>query len=273
MTERTTSAPVETGWIRPKPARTGPLRSVGGYWRSADREISGKLFRGVPLNQSVDFAESVIRTAYRIADDIVDRGLNVARDLRNAGERRGTQPRDVVDGAERMLSKTLLAGLQLIEDAAAGDENPLRRLASAEYRMLGALFGLKKDPPPQQPAPAPAPGGFTGSSPMGAAPSTTPSAVQILNRAPATERRPVLAVRLELPPERRQASYGGLSFHPADATVADENDIRDATLTWNAAAGTSRLEIDVRVMHRRGTWAAGLYDPDGLQVGVVAIDL
>ena len=140
MNKRTSSSGV---WSRPDaPRRTGPKRGFGGYYRSADREVDGKLLRGVPLNTAEDAALAAVRMAYRIADSEIDRGLRIARDLRGAARaKEGIEPRDAVDASERLLSKALLAGLQWFESASGEEGHPLRRLAAAEYRMLRLIAG------------------------------------------------------------------------------------------------------------------------------------
>lgn len=262
-------------WSRPEAARTGPLRGIGGYYRSADREVDGKVFRGAPLNQAEDVAVAAVRMAYKIADAQIDRGLRVARDLRGAAQSRGVDPQDALDASERLLRKALLAGLQWIESAAGDDENPLRRLAKAEYRMLGSLFGLarKRDEgDAAEPAAAPAP-------PASHAPTQASARderdarppLQIYNdHEPPGARRPVQGQRLALPSERHKGSYPDLQFHPEDA-ISDV-DVIAAKLSWDDS-GVGKLVIPTQLTHQRGTWVAGIYEPDGQQVGVLCIVL
>jgi hypothetical protein len=271
MNKRASSSGV---WSRPDGAsrRTGPKRGFGGYYRSADREVDGKLLRGVPLNTAEDAALAAVRMAYRIADSQIDRGLRIARDLRGAARKEGIEPRDAVDASERLLSKALLAGLQWFESASGEERHPLRRLAAAEYRMLGSLFGIAPDKTKAAPADEAQAGAGARESaaagPRGSAPSE--ARVQVINKADKTKRRPVLSARLTLAQPLPRGSDDGLSFHHVDAEDADK--ALSAKIHWDEKTAP-QLSIEACMTHRRGCWFAGIYDRDGLQIGVITIEL
>jgi len=278
--------PTDDGpWTRPQPARQGPNRGAGGYYRSADRELDGKLLRGVPLHSAEDAAVAAVRMAYQIADGQIDRGLRIARSLRRAGRRAGVEPAAAVDATEHLLSKTLLAALQWLESAADTDEHPLRRLASAEYRWLGALLGLhpgghksqaaarrerdgERDGGSAQAMP-PTPAATTAASPSQIAPAVE---LAVINTAEPRMRRPVRAARLQLAAGRGHApvSPSALYFHHAEAGAADA--ALEGRLQW-PESGAAGLEVQAVVGLRSGLWSAGVFDERGVQLGVVTLEL
>jgi hypothetical protein len=260
-----------SAWERPDPPRTGPIRGIGGFYRSADREVDGKLFRGVPLNTAEDAALAAVRMAYRIADTQIDRGLRVARDLRGAARREGIEPRDAVDASERLISKALLAGLQWFESAAGEEGHPLRRIAAAEYRMIGSLLGIAPAAAERAPA-ADASAGTAHPESVASATRQVPDSldtdVDVFNTAKKETRRPVLSARLMTGRGIQSGADDDLRFHHADADAAPIL----GKIRWGGKTAP-RLKIEANLEQQRGFWVAGVYKPDGQQIGIVSIEL
>src|SRR5262245_57943494 len=141
-------------WRRPEPTALGPNRSFGGYYRSSDRTLKGKDFRGVPLQTTEDAVVAAVRLGYQVVDAQIERGLDMARRLRGAADRSGSgDPANLLDNAERLISRGMLLGLEFLEGAAADPRTPIMRLLSAEFRMLGSVLGLTTEGPSAQTAP------------------------------------------------------------------------------------------------------------------------
>lgn len=267
------------GWTRPEPTRIGPDRAVGGFYRSADRLVDGAVQPGVPLTTREDVAVAAVKAAYKIADGYVERGLNIAQHLRETAGRHGAEPRDMLDGSERLAGKALTAALQWFEGAMQGDGHPLRRLLSAEYDMVGSFLGLREGREGRDDrAGRRGKGGKEGKRGKGDAPAPPPATapapaaatLRIRNGAARELRRPVLATHLALPHELQQRRYDKLYFvlAGADASVPGI----DGELAWDAD-GRATLAVDTLATHPRGEWVSGIYDEDGVQLGTLAIEL
>lgn len=263
------------GWTRPEPARTGPQRGFGGFYRSADHELKGSLLRGVPLNTAQDAAVAAVKMAYRVADEQIDRGLRVARHLRGAAERAGHSPQDALDGSEQLLRKGLQAALLWVEDAAGNQQHPLRRLAAAEYRMLGNLLGLG----PQgggaslgeRPAPARAASTAAATEALVPRPAAPPAhQVVVVNTAAKAQRKPVrdLALSWRAGPPTPQDFELALCH----AGQPDLPPLEPCTLRM-LANGVCELHLPATRLHASGCWVAGLYDAADRQVGLVEVTL
>ena len=262
-------------WKRKQPAVPGPNRSFGGYYRSADRELNGKVFRGVPLQTAEDAVVSAVRLGYRVVDGQIERGMRVARNLRNSAEATGSgDPKEMVDSTERLVTKAGLFILQSIESAARQPEHPLRRLISAELRMLAAWFGVadsdksSSDPSaPTQPTASSQAAGDNSPRPR-AQPRTE---IRHLIKD-VSQRRPVKrVVRCEL--------YGTLPstdrpnplyFRPEQSGRGNANQLMEGGIELGAQSVT--ISVKAGLEDSPGRWSAGIYDNDK-QVGFVEIEL
>jgi hypothetical protein len=259
-------------WSRRSREVEGPNRSFGGYYRSSDREVSGKIFRGIPLQTAEDTAVAAVRMGYRVVDAQIDRALDMARRLRGAATKAGVKDsNDILDQAERLLSRGGLAALEFLESAANRPENPLMRLLVAEYRLLGSLFGLQTEPAktpdrdrPKPPSDGPAPGDD-------ARPAAAPSRwrVRIKHLQVATERRRAVNIaRFDMSVSPPAATSYDSFFHHTSQADADPI---EATLK-RASHGEWVLEIQTE-RQPSGRWRAAVCNEKGEQVGIIEIDL
>ena len=141
-------------YSRPALQRTAPLRGAGQLYRSA--EGPGSALGGVPLSSAEDAVVAAVRMGYRVAQNQIDRAGHIGERLRRAGERAvGAEPEaQAVDATERLVNKAVLSGLEWLEGLAAEPGSPWRRYATAQYKLLGALLGLKADAQPDTPSAA-----------------------------------------------------------------------------------------------------------------------
>jgi hypothetical protein len=108
---------------------------------------------GVPLTSVETAATAAVRLGYKIASAQLDRSARIATRLREEGDRAAGVTRDTgdssekraLDATEQLILKTMLAGLAWLEGFAAAPGNPVKRVAAAEFRILGSLFGLLPD--------------------------------------------------------------------------------------------------------------------------------
>lgn len=266
-------------WSRKIRSAEGPNRSFGGYYRSSDREVSGKMFRGVPLQTAEDTAVAAVRMGYRVIDAQIDRALDMARRLRGAATQAGVKDsNDILDQAERLLSRGGLAALEFLESASNRPENPLMRLLAAEYRLLGSLFGLQTDAaktPEKEATP-------TKQDKTKASTDTKPtdddstitsaprrSRVRIKHlQATSEKRRAVNIARFDVsvsPPPA--TSYDSFFHHTslADAEPIKAKLKRETHGEWVLEIHTERQPS--------GRWRAAVCNEKGEQVGIVEIDL
>jgi len=75
MTAQADSQAGPARFSRPRPKLEGPNRGFGGYYRSSDHKVAGKVFRGVPLQTAEDTAVAAVRMGYRVIDAQIDRVL------------------------------------------------------------------------------------------------------------------------------------------------------------------------------------------------------
>ncbi|MDM0045952.1 hypothetical protein QTH91_15800 [Variovorax dokdonensis] len=134
-------------WVRAEPQQLGPNRSFGGYYRSPDRMVDGKLLRGVPLKTAEDAVVAAVQMGYRVVDEQIERGMRAAQRLRGAAERSGHSgdPGKMLDAGERLANNAAMTGLQWLESMSGDPGSLVQRLLAAEYRMLGDFLGLQKD--------------------------------------------------------------------------------------------------------------------------------
>jgi len=279
-------------WVRREPDALGPNRAFGGYYRSADRMVDGKLLRGVPLQTTQDAVVAAVQLGYRVVDSQIDRGMRAAQRMRGAAERQGSgDPAQMLDAGERLASKAMVAGLRWLENAAAEPGSPVKRLLSAEYDMLGSLFGLrtgqagasakrrKSGAKSAGRAEAPdsgdaASGSESTSSTSHDAARTTkagkaadPAASVRILHEPGSAKRAIRVRRWDLP---RGAMDGELpvDFFCLDAVETDRPDGHAGFVD-----GRPLLRITTGPSQRGGRWRAAVCSPDGEQLGLIEIEL
>jgi hypothetical protein len=215
----------------------------------------------------------VVRMAYRVAEAQIDRSARLARRLREEGDRAvgPGSPEKALDATERIVFRTAMSFVEWLEGLAADRGNPLQRLASAQYRILGAMLGL-------------VPG--DGTEPRdGRAPDRAPG------RGASARPAVGLARREEAPPFAVRIKHAGRERRAVRVRV------------WEYAGGTgARQKIPVKFYHVRdgskpplegeiviagrraatltlttppsappGRWRAAFCDADGVQVGAMEI--
>jgi hypothetical protein len=247
-------------WSRQPPTRTGPRRAGGGVYRTADRE-DGK--SGVALDSAEAAVVAAVRLAYQVAETQIDRSARLARRLRQAGDEQVGERSDAtaVDAAERLVQKALLAGLEWWEGSVAEGRCPVKRLAAAEYQLLGTLLGLA--PPAQAPE--------RGRSAAATAPRVQPAPaarrLQVVHQGDRKNRR---AVRIE--------AWDLAATGPLQATVyfhsADHVDHEPIEAELQVGADHAlRLAIATPARAAGGRWKCAVCDDAGLQVGHIEISL
>jgi hypothetical protein len=261
-----------TRWRRPQAVATGPNRSFGGYYRTADRTLKGRDFRGVPLQAAEDVAVAAVRMGYQVVDAQIDRGLEMARRLRGAADRAGVgNAADLQSQTESLLMRGLFLGLELLESAGTGPNNPLKRLLAAEFRILGSMFGLTGPDAPGVDRTAGA-ASAQGTADRAGAPESRPKAsrpIRIRHSEGSTQRA-VVMVRWELhgqPPQ--PPSTHALRFY-LTSTAGSEYLRGMLTLSQGAAP---LLEIVTSDDTPSGLWRAAICHSDGEQLGLVELEL
>jgi len=258
-------------WRRDDPTAVGPNRAFGGYYRSADRVIAGKVFRGVPLQTTEDAVVAAVQMGYRVVDRQIERGMHAAQRLRGAAERHGSgDPAHMLDSGERLATKAVMAGLQWIETASFEPGSPLKRLIESEYRMLGSVLGLRhsggshsggvrhhKDGDEDQ---------GHGSARGDDRPPTLPP--RIILTAERTKRRPIEVRVLKI---REEAIS-----KPVDVTFFLLNSAEVRTLEEEAQLsvvdGRLVLRINATLEDPGGRWRAAVCSEDGEQIGLIEIE-
>ena len=254
-------------FTRPYLPRSGPDRRATNYYRSAAGDGTGKdgtALGGIPLASAEAAVVAAVRMAYNVADAQIDRSARLARRLREAGDQAIGRDSDkrALDAAERLVSKAFMTFLGWVETAALEDGSPLKRLAVAQYRLLGAFFGVTDPVNSAPPDPAP-------SRPYTEPPAEPTRDVVLRVQHTGQERRAV---------DVRACSYTG--------DVAAGTTIR---VTFYAVEGQRQpVGADVVIDGPRsltlrldtgsfsggsGRWRAALCDADGLQIGQIEIAL
>jgi hypothetical protein len=262
-------------WRRPEPTALGPDRSFGGYYRTSDRKLQGKDLRGVPLQTAEDTVVAAVRMGYQVVDAQIERGLDMARRLQGAADRAGAgKPADMLDQAERLVSRGLLLGLEFLESAAAEPKNPIMRLLAAQYRLLGSVLGLTTDAAPpsetQRARRAPEEAGRPAPAVAESRQQPKGSRKAKIRHTPDSSKRAVTILRLELDPDvPRSSSVHRLAFHSVSGA---SNQQIDGTLRL-PPDGPDMLEVNTSSEHAPGYWRAAVCDDDGEQLGIVEIEL
>lgn len=263
-----------------------PIRSPGGFYRTAENDA--RTLGGVPLTSVEDAATAAIRMAYKVAENQIDRSSRLARRLRDAGDRAVGAPsgRKALDATERLVFKSMMSGLGWLEGLAAESGSPLKRLASTEFRLLGQLLGLLAEDGPAA-AGAPSPSAASPASwqpPRDAEPTqgnggrqgvpkpSRNAAATLQIKHVGAQKRAVRVVAFELArePETERRSYD-LVFY--GATPAGGNRVLDGSVLVVPPRRAARLEVRATGRTHAGRWLAAVCSADGMQIGIVEIEL
>lgn len=134
--------PSASRFERPILQRYAPKRGPAHFYRAAadNPEVIG----GIALDSIEATATAAVRLGYKVAEAQIQRTARLARRMRAAGDHAAGpgSDRKALDATEQLIFKTLMAGLSWVEGLASDGGNPLRRLATAQYQLLGGLLGL-----------------------------------------------------------------------------------------------------------------------------------
>lgn len=244
----------QRAWKRPVPDRTFPKRGAGGFYRTAD--VPGKS-QGIPLSSGNDALVAAVRLAYRVAEAQVDRSARVARRLRDSGDRvtGGDSARKSADAVERLVMKSILSALEWWETSVAQGRCPVKRVAAAEYRMVGNILGLGGA---RNQAPAYEEG------PRRARRGPEAGAKRKLRIRLEDKRYAVREVRFELDSAKIDEKL--VFHHKSGAQLSGE-------LKLGAKATWLNLKFADAQAVPRGTWIAAICSDDGEQVGFLEVKL
>lgn len=256
---------VQRPFRRPALAATGPDRRAGGFYRTADNE-DGTL-PGVPLTGAEDAVVAAVRLGYKVAAAQIERSARLAKRLRDAGERAAgpDSERQALDATERLLFDSMMAGLAWLEGVAADPSCPLKRLAAAEYRLLGSLFGLTPGEAAAKPAhtvPAASKAGGEAAARPPQAP-VAPLRIVLLG----AERRAVRVRAWEIAPDLAPAELPVVFY---STQMIDAPPLEGQVST---ATPPPTLRVTTRQRSPAGPWRAAVCLPDGEQVGIIEIEL
>lgn len=256
------AGPVKRPYERPVLKVVGPDRRAGGFYRTADRGDKG--IPGLSLASTEAVVVSAVRMGYKIAEEQIDRSASAARRLRDAAERAAgpESERQAVEATERLIFKSMLAGLSWFETIAADPTHPLRKLATKEFDLLARLFGFRP----------------YGASQGEASKASEESPPKEAAAAPA--KRPVAQPRIILRGSERRAITVVLwaIAGPVDAEVAfyfteaPDSDPITGEVTV-PAEGQPTLSVTTSRKNLAGTWRAPVCNGKGEQVGIVEIVL
>lgn len=254
---------------RPRLDRDRPNRTAGTLYRASQDDPDA--IGGVPLNTVESAATAAVRLGYKIAAAQVDRSARIAKRFRDAGDRAAGMRRErgesseamALDATEQLIFRTLMAGLGWFEGIAADNGNPVRRIAAAQFQLLGKMLGLL----PVGPAPASAPGPPPTDSDLRARPRPHVRPLPTIKHANGTQTR--RAVRIQ----NWELSSGARNRYP----VTFYSDAGDATVIRGQVnvnqSGAAVLTIDTPAAAAGGHYKAAICDDAGLQIGYVEIVL
>lgn len=134
--------PSASRFERPLLQRHAPRRGPANFYRAAadNPDVIG----GIALDSVEATATAAVRLGYKVAEAQIQRTARLARRMRAAGDHAAGpgSDRKALDATEQLIFKSLMAGLSWFEGLASDGGNPLRRLATAQYQVLGGLLGL-----------------------------------------------------------------------------------------------------------------------------------
>lgn len=257
--------------VRPDLKRTRPHRHAGGFYRTADSESA--TLAGIPLVNAEDAVVAAVRMGYKVAEAQIDRSARLARRLRDAGDRAvgPDSPRQALDAGEKLVFRTMMSALAWLEGVAADEGSPLKRLALAEYRLLGSMLGLKPadahKPSPTPAAVEPFSGAGAQSAPAARASDSRPMP-RIVHRG--KERRAVQVRACEIAADAASFGRSNLTFYSLDNIRSKS---LEGELTLSGKGGMS-LALDTPRFALPGPWRAAICDDtSGLQLGYIEIVL
>lgn len=265
-------------WTRPPLGDTKPRRRFGGLYRTAEEERAGSTFGGVPLLDAEDAATAAVRLGYKVVDAQIERGRRIARRLSGAAERAGIDNAGVpLEAMERLITNAMLSALQWVEGAAADNASPIKRFATAEFRLLGAMLGLLRDDhegggkTPSRHSPRGASRGAAGAPvdpPAGAAPATERRLTACQIRHDGKPGRAVRVVRWDF--EGGDVAPGSSSLQFFNSMAPKIKPI-EAKLTFQLGVPPV-LGVTILARHLPGHWRAAVY-AGPVQVGIVEIEI
>jgi hypothetical protein len=272
-------------WSRPQLDRSAPIRAVGGLYRTSDNREAG--IPGISLTAVDDAVVAAVRMAYKVAEGQIDRSTRLARRLRDAGDRAvgPRSDRKSVDAMEQLVFRALMSGLSWFERS-ANEQDPVRRLMVAQYRLAGSILGLdltqgaKASAPQLQDKEKEAPNQSTPSEPATAhrlcdAPTEVRAPRVADAQAPAS--RPTVILK---GPTRRYVNVRACILDTGkperEVHFFSLNDIEADPLTADLAVddnGHVTLMIEIPRLAKAGIWRAAAHDAEGRQLGLVEIEL
>jgi hypothetical protein len=266
-----TSSPdrIQERWLRPQLERSKPIRTAGGFYRTAEGGRPG--VAGVPLTASEDSVVAAVRMAYNVAEAQIERSARLARRLREAGDRAvgARSDRQALDAVEQLMVKAIQGALVWLERT-ADDPDPVKRLLVAQYRLAGSMLGL---------TPSDAPRSSGGDAPERSARSFDAAAPSRPERgashAPAHPLKVVLKGQFRRPVRitRYEVASGALRSEVKFYSVTD---IESDPLKADLAIGTGvrdALSLEIPRLAKSGLWKAAVCDSENVQIGVIEIEL
>ena len=243
---------------RPIPEDAGPDRRGGGVFRTVGADAG---IAGLPLDSLESAAVAAVRAGYRVADAQIARVQKIGDRVRRAGEEAlgEESEKQALDHADKLINRSILAGLSWLEGVAAEPGSPLHRLAAVQYRLIGGVFGLdeaKPSNPPSRP-----------SAQEGAASRPQPKApIRPRVKFGGGCRRRVLVVGYELEAPKRETKLESLEFLLAEDTTVPSFIGQLDFLTTGPM-----LTVTVTREAPPGLWNAAICDGDAVEVGWIQI--
>jgi hypothetical protein len=241
-------------WSRPPIERDGPVRTTGTLFRSVDPSQGG-------ASTTEDAVVAAVRMAYKIAQANVARSTRISQRLRRAGDRAvgGQSPRNAVDATQDLVTDTMMSALGWVE-AFLADDSRLRRVSTAQFRLIGSLLGLvpDRDPSPDSAVQA-------GPAPTKPVQSSDALKAKIVLKE---KGRPVRVQKLEFA-TREPIEQTSIYFYSISHI---DSDPLEASLVRNAS-GEVLLTLSTASVDTLGCWRAAVCSETGEQLGVVEIEL
>jgi hypothetical protein len=258
---------------RPLLKRTAPRRSIANVYRSSG---GGAAVGGVPLDSVEAAVVSAVRMGYKIAAAQIDRTERLAQRLRQAGDQAAGpgSDRQALDATEQLVFRAMMGGLSWLEGIATDGGNPLKRLAAAQYRILGSFLGLSPaDKPPVR----------RGRRRDDSAEDHEASPPAPAGRAAAVAQRPTrarLKIRHETPEGRavevRRWHLAGAAAPGQDPITFYSNKPGAGTIGGALIVtlkGAPTLSLATPPAAAPGLWKAAICDEQSMQIGSVEIVL
>ncbi len=254
-------------WSRPQLERTQPIRTAGGFYRTAENRQGG--LGGIPLTTAEDAVVAAVRLAYQVAEGQIGRSTRLAQRLREAADRAvgARSDRKAVDATEQMIVRAVMGALTWLEGL-SGERDPLKRFMAAQYRMAGSLFGLtpseaRRSSHPEGPATssedAPVP-----AYPVPRGPDAPLNWVTVVLKG--KDRRPLGITRCDVP---RGPFQGKLQFYSV-AHIQSDPLTAEFAIDVN---GRATLTFDTPRSAPPGLWRAAVCDARNVQIGLIEIEL